>query len=136
MSKLFQKYLNFFFKCKFKYFLFEKFKFKCKCKYFSKVFFKMHLNANAFDPISGTYDRHKTNRRFYHRQDGVALSKTEWPRATMKMKVSGPGPQWKWKWVAPGHRTTPNFSHWSHVSPLTFHSKIGLLKSTGVLVKE
>ena len=26
-------------------------KFKCKCKYFLKIF-KMHLNANAFDPIS------------------------------------------------------------------------------------
>ena len=44
-KKIFQKYLKKFFKCK--YFSFEKFKWK----YFSKVF-KMHLNANAFDPIS------------------------------------------------------------------------------------
>ena len=46
--KVFEKYLNFFFKCKCKYFSFE----NLKCKYFRKVF-KMHLNANAFDPMSG-----------------------------------------------------------------------------------
>ena len=58
-SEVFKKFKNYFksiwkvfekfFKCKCKYFSFEKF--KCKCKYFSKVF-KMHLNANTFDPIS------------------------------------------------------------------------------------